>query len=111
MDERLAAIYGSELRLRKAANTAAVLAFLIVLLGVIGLVSGSIRRRTREIAIRKVIGASVPGIMRLFLREYLPVLLVAGLMASLGRHANRRPEQHQFYKRMSMPARIWMEPM
>jgi putative ABC transport system permease protein len=59
-----------------------VLAFVIVLLGVIGLVSGSIRRRTREIAIRKVVGASVPGIMQLFLREYLPVLLVAGLIAS-----------------------------
>jgi putative ABC transport system permease protein len=82
MDESLAAIYGSELRLRKAANTATVLAFVIVLLGVIGLVSGSIRRRTREIAIRKVVGASVPGIMQLFLREYLPVLLVAGLIAS-----------------------------
>jgi putative ABC transport system permease protein len=82
MDESLAAVYDSELRLRKAASTATVLAFIIVLLGIVGLVSGSVRRRTKEIAIRKVIGASVPGIIRLFLREYLPVLLVAAVIAS-----------------------------
>jgi ABC-type antimicrobial peptide transport system permease subunit len=82
MDESLAAVYDSELRLRKAASTATVLAFVIVLLGVMGLVSGSVRRRTKEIAIRKVIGASVPGIIRLFLREYLPVLLIAAVIAS-----------------------------
>jgi putative ABC transport system permease protein len=82
MDDALRTIYDSELRLRKAAFTATVLAFIIVLLGVVGLVSGSVRRRTREIAIRKVIGAGVPGIIGLFLREYLPVLFVAGLIAS-----------------------------
>lgn len=82
MDESLAAVYDSELRLRKAASTATVLAFIIVLLGVVGLVSGSLRRRTKEIAIRKVIGVSVPGIIRLFWREYLPVLLAAAVIAS-----------------------------
>jgi putative ABC transport system permease protein len=81
MDESLAAVYDSELRLRKAASTATVLAFIIVLLGVVGLVSGSLRRRTKEIAIRKVIGAGIPGIIRLFLREYLPVLLAAAVIA------------------------------
>jgi len=82
MDESLAAIYESELRLRKAASTATVLAVIIVFLGVVGLVSGSVQRRTKEIAIRKVIGASVLGIIRLFLREYLPSLLVAAVIAS-----------------------------
>jgi len=82
MDETLQTIYKSELRLRKAATTATVLSFIIVLLGVLGLVSSSVRRRTREIAIRKVIGASATGIVRLFVRDYLPVLLIAGLIAS-----------------------------
>jgi putative ABC transport system permease protein len=82
MDETLRTLYTTELRLRKAATMATVLAFVIVLLGVIGLVSSSVQRRTKEIAIRKVIGASVPGIIRLFLKEYLPVLLAAGLVAS-----------------------------
>jgi putative ABC transport system permease protein len=82
MDESLAGVYDSELRLRKAASTATVLASIIVLLGIVGLVLGSVRRRTKEIAIRKVIGASVTGIIRIFLQEYLPVLLVAGVAAS-----------------------------
>ncbi|HEV9035264.1 MAG TPA: FtsX-like permease family protein, partial [Puia sp.] len=82
MDESLEALYTNERRLQKAASTAAALMAVIVLLGVIGLVSGSLRRRTKEMAIRKVVGASVPGIIRLFIREYLPVLLVAGGTAS-----------------------------
>lgn len=82
MDESLAAIYDNELRLRKAASTATVLALIIVLLGVVGLVSGSLLRRTKEIAIRKVIGASVPGIIQLFVREYLPVMFLAAVIAS-----------------------------
>lgn len=82
MDEYLQAIYTDELRLKKAASSATVLALVIVLLGVAGLVSLSIQRRMKEIAIRKVIGASVPGIIRLFLREYLPLLGLAGLVAA-----------------------------
>ena len=81
MDETLQAVYTNELRLRKAANSATVLALVIVLLGIVGLLALSIQKRTKEIAIRKVIGASVPGIIQLFLREYLPLLGVAGLVA------------------------------
>lgn len=82
MDDRLRTVYEGELRLRKAAMTATGLSVLIVLLGIVGLVSSSVQRRTREIAIRKVVGASVPEIVRLFVKEYLPVLLVAGVVAS-----------------------------
>jgi putative ABC transport system permease protein len=82
MDETLATVYNSELRLQKAANVTTALSLVIVIIGVIGLLSLSIQRRTKEIAIRKVIGAGVPGIIRLFFREYLPTLLVAGLVAS-----------------------------
>ncbi|MBS1602226.1 MAG: ABC transporter permease [Bacteroidetes bacterium] len=82
MDEYLQDVYVNELRLKKAASAATVLAMIIVLLGVVGLLSQSVQKRTKEIAIRKVIGASVPGIIRLFLREYLPLLLVAGLVAT-----------------------------
>ena len=82
MDETLATVYNSELRLQKAANVTTGLSLVIVIIGVIGLLSLSVQRRTKEIAIRKVIGASIPGIIRLFLREYLPTLLVAGLVAS-----------------------------
>ena len=83
MDETLRNIYEDELRLKKAATTSTGLALIIVLLGVVGMLSHSIQKRTREIAIRKVIGSSVPGIIRLFLREYLPLLVLAGALASV----------------------------
>jgi putative ABC transport system permease protein len=82
MDESLQFVYTDELRLKKAANSATVLALVIVLLGITGLLALSIQKRTKEIAIRKVIGASVPGIIQLFLREYLPLLGIAGIAAA-----------------------------
>ncbi|HTI93347.1 MAG TPA: ABC transporter permease [Puia sp.] len=82
MDETLEHVYRDELRLKKAASLATALAMIIVLLGVVGLVSQSVQKRSKEIAIRKVIGSSVPGIIRLFLREYLPLLGLAGLVAA-----------------------------
>ena len=82
MDETLQTVYQDELRLKKAASTATILTLIIVLLGVIGMLSLSIQKRTKEIAIRKVIGANVPGIIRLFLMEFMPLLLLAGLIAS-----------------------------
>jgi len=82
MDETLQKLYRSELQLKAASSAATILAFIIVLLGVLGMVSISVQKRTKEIAIRKVIGASVPGIIRLFIREFVPLLLLAGLIAS-----------------------------
>jgi ABC-type antimicrobial peptide transport system permease subunit len=82
MDEYLQSVYTDELRLKKAASSATALALVIVLLGVTGLLSLSLQRRMKEIAIRKVIGASVPGIIKLFLREYLLLLGIAGLVAA-----------------------------
>ena len=82
MDETLSNVYSAELRLQKAANLSTVLSLVIVILGVIGLLTLSIQRRMKEIAIRKVVGSGVAGIIRLFLREYLPVLVAAGVIAS-----------------------------
>jgi ABC-type antimicrobial peptide transport system permease subunit len=82
MDENLQKLYKSELQLRKSAYTATILALIIVLLGVLGLISLSIQKRTREIAVRKVIGSSVSGILVLFIREFLPLLFLSGIIAS-----------------------------
>lgn len=84
LDESLQHLYLTELRMRKAARIATVLALVIVLLGVQGVVSLSIARRTREIGIRRVLGATSVGIIRLFLQEYALILLLAnGLAAPL----------------------------
>jgi putative ABC transport system permease protein len=81
MDDRLAKLYKTEIQLKKASYTATILALIIVLLGVLGLISLSIQKRTKEIGIRKVLGSSVIGIMKLFMREFLLVILIAGVVA------------------------------
>jgi putative ABC transport system permease protein len=81
MDDTLANLYKSEIQLKKAAYVAAILALIIVLLGVIGLISLSIRHRTKEIGIRKVLGSSVTGILLLFIRDFLVIVLIGGLIA------------------------------
>ena len=81
MDDDLKRIYQSELQLKQASYTATILAFIIVLLGVIGLVSLSVQKRTKEIGIRKVLGSSVSGILTLFLKEFMQIILLAGAVA------------------------------
>lgn len=81
MDQALEKLYKTELQLEKAAYVATALALLVMLLGVVGLVSLSVSRRTREVGIRKVLGASVAGIVGLFLSEYGWIMLMANLLA------------------------------
>jgi len=81
MDEDLNRVYERELQLKKAALIATFIAVFIVLLGVLGLISLSIQKRTKEIGIRKVLGSSVAGITGLFLKDFLIVVLLAGLIA------------------------------
>lgn len=81
MDEILAKIYVAELQMKRSAYAASVLALLIALLGVLGLVSLNLQRREKEVGVRKVLGASVVGIIGLFMREFLLILLIAGIIA------------------------------
>lgn len=63
------------------------LAFIATILSAIGLytlVSLSIIRRTKEVGVRKVMGASVPRIIRVLNREYLFLLIIACIGGSFG---------------------------
>jgi putative ABC transport system permease protein len=81
MDDTLAKLYRSEIQLKKASYTATALALIIVLLGVLGLISLSVQKRTKEIGIRKVLGSSVAGIVSLFIREFLGVIFISTVVA------------------------------
>jgi len=81
MDQILNNLYKTEIQLKQAAYLATLLALIIALLGVLGLVSMSIRKKTKEIGIRKVLGSSFIGIINLFIKEYLPVVCIAGFVA------------------------------
>ena len=81
MDDTLQKLYKIEIQLQKAARVATTLALLIVLLGVLGLVSLNVTRRTREIGVRKVLGASTVSILGLFLGEFVPIFIAANVLA------------------------------
>lgn len=81
VDDALNHLYQTEIQLKKAAYMATVLAITIVLLGVLGLISLSIQKRTKEIGIRKVLGSSVSGIISLFIKEFWGVVAISGLTA------------------------------
>lgn len=81
IDEALAKLYANEIRLKKASFMATVIAIVIVMLGVLGLISLTVQKRTKEIGIRKVLGASVPGIIHLFIKEFLGIVAIAGLIS------------------------------
>jgi putative ABC transport system permease protein len=86
-DVRLQELYKIERQLQAAASVATLLMTFIVLTGVVGLVSLSVRRRSKEIGIRKVLGSSVSGILVLLSREYVMIMLCAfavGLVAAYG---------------------------
>ncbi len=61
----------------------AMLCILIAFLGLYGISAYSIEQRTREIGIRKVLGADVKGIIYILGREFFILIIIAGLLASL----------------------------
>ena len=81
MDEKLQAMYQSELQLKKAAGIATGLMLLIVLLGIFGVLTLALTKRIKEIAVRKVLGAELYHIVSLFIKEYAGLLLIANLIA------------------------------
>jgi len=81
MDESLTYLYRSEIQLKKASQVATALALIIVVLGIIGLISLSIQKRTKEIGIRKVLGATLANISSLFMKDFLPVIFISGIIS------------------------------
>lgn len=79
-DEQMAVVYQTELQLEKASVIASVLILIIILTGVVGLVSLSVSRRTKEIGIRKVLGATVSNILLLVSREYMLIMSLSFLI-------------------------------
>jgi len=82
MDERFNALYESEIRIGNITNLFAFLAILIACMGLLGLATFTVQQRTREIGIRKVLGASVQGIVVLLSGEFLKLVILALVIAT-----------------------------
>ncbi|MDR6563878.1 MULTISPECIES: ABC transporter permease [unclassified Arcicella] len=81
MDDTLKKLYQSEIQLKKASELATFLSVIIVVLGILGMVSMSIARRTKELGIRKVLGASSISIVMLFLKEFIVLICISIVIA------------------------------
>lgn len=81
MDDKFQAMYASELQLKKAADIATVLSLLIVFTGIFGVVAFTLSKRTKEIAVRKVLGADIKSIIYLFLKEYSVLIAISNIAA------------------------------
>jgi putative ABC transport system permease protein len=81
MDQNLDKLYHAEIRAGRVFTIFSVLAVFVACLGLLGLSAFSAERRTKEIGIRKVHGASVPGILRLLSTEIIVLITVSSLIA------------------------------
>ena len=81
-DESFKEQYKSETLIGTLANAFAIIAIFIACLGLFGLAMFTAEQRTKEIGVRKVLGASVPNIVALLSKDFLKLVMIAILIAS-----------------------------
>ncbi|QNA43434.1 ABC transporter permease [Lacibacter sediminis] len=81
LDESFDRMYRDEQRIGKIAFSFSFLAILIACLGLFGLATYMAEQRTKEIGIRKVLGASVSGIVQMLSKDFVKLVLIACVFA------------------------------
>lgn len=82
LNEQISTFYEADALRSRLFSIAALCAIFIACLGLFGLAAFTAERRTKEIGIRKVLGASTTGIVRMLSKDFLTLVLVALLIAS-----------------------------
>lgn len=80
-DENIAQTYEDETRLARIINLATGVAVLISCMGLFGLAAFMAQRRTKEIGIRKVLGATAFSVVRLLSKEFVLLVLIAFVLS------------------------------
>jgi putative ABC transport system permease protein len=81
VDDQFNAMFSGEIQMSKLSGIFAVLAIIISCLGLFSLAAYTAERRIKEIGIRKVLGASVPGLAGLLSKEFLQLVGISCLVA------------------------------
>ncbi len=81
LDDFIANLYQPEEKSSTIISTFSFLAILIACLGLIGLASFIFELRKKEIGIRKVLGAGIPGLVKLLNIEFIKLVLIANIFA------------------------------
>jgi putative ABC transport system permease protein len=82
LDERYAKQYRADERFGEVFGFFTLLAVLVACLGLLGLATFTAQQRTKEIGVRKVLGASVSSIVTLLSKDFLKLVLIAIIIAS-----------------------------
>jgi putative ABC transport system permease protein len=82
MDQDLQSLYAEENTLKKISNSFTVLAILISCLGLFGLAMFTAQQRIKEIGVRKVLGASVTGIVSMLSKDFLKLVFISIVVGS-----------------------------
>lgn len=80
-DQEYTKLYKSEQVVSTLSNYFALLAIFISCLGLFGLATFTAAQRTKEIGVRKVLGATVPGIVAMLSGHFLKLVVIAMLLA------------------------------
>ena len=81
VDEAFARLYRTEEQLSQVFSVFTLVALFLACLGLFGLVAFLVQQRTREIGIRKVLGASISGLVLLLSKEFMVLVMLANLLA------------------------------
>jgi len=81
LNDQIAGLYDKDQKIGDIFGIFAIIAIIIACLGLFGLASFTAEVRTKEIGIRKVLGAKVSGIVMLLSKEFLLLIIVANLIA------------------------------
>ncbi|MBD0332333.1 MAG: FtsX-like permease family protein, partial [Chitinophagaceae bacterium] len=81
LDQTLAAQYLSEQTTQRIFTTFSSLAIFIACIGLLGLVAYTTNQRTREISIRKVLGASAGNIVQMLSKDFLKLVFIASVIS------------------------------
>ena len=82
LDEDFNSQYESDFRFRQIFTTFSILAIFIACLGLLGLATYTAEQRTKEIGIRKVLGANIGSIVGLLSKDFVKLVLIAILVAT-----------------------------
>jgi putative ABC transport system permease protein len=81
LDETFDLLYMNERRLGRIFKTFSLVTVLVACLGLFGLAAYAAEQRTKEIGVRKVLGATTSRVLWLLTREFTGLVLLAGLLA------------------------------
>jgi ABC-type antimicrobial peptide transport system permease subunit len=81
LDESLAQFYDGQQRMSRTLIALALIAIFLSALGLYGLVSYMVNNKTKEVGIRKALGASVSNILTLFMKEFFILVIIAFVLA------------------------------